>query len=126
MLITHFVVVLALNFGSQLGWTWRAEILDEALHVVTLQGMASFILIGAFCLGWYFVLQRMQRVCWVVLSLAGFVLLTLTLQLRMLSARPPSEAMGMILINLPVIFVVAVAIWVWGNSPLTSVSRHGR
>jgi hypothetical protein len=67
----------------------------------------------------------MQRICWVVLSLGGFVLLTLVLQLRMLSARAVSEALGMTLISLPGIFVVAMSIWVWGVSPLKPGARHG-
>ena len=36
----------------------------------------------------------------------------------MLSARPISGAMGMFLINLPVLFVIGMAISVWGTTPL--------
>jgi hypothetical protein len=125
MLITHCVVIMVLSFGSQSGWTWRSGTFEALLRVAMLQGGACFIVVGAFHQGWRFVLRRMQRICWVVLSLGGFVLLTLVLQLRMLSARAVSEALGMTLISLPGIFVVAMSIWVWGVSPLKPGARHG-
>jgi len=127
MLITHFVMVLTLSFVFAFQqWSWRLDRLAEPLFLVTLQGVASFILVGAFCLSWHFALQRMHRIVLVVLSLGGFVLLTLAIHFLLSSAHPISEVMGMILINLPVIFVVAIAIWVWGSSPLKPLARHGR
>jgi hypothetical protein len=121
--------------GQVLGNTLAAALVTSVVGLVCLGGLANTGLMMLLLFGlpvggvllavWTWVINRMESLSGIAAALGIFVLLTFAAQSLIQQGRIQSEAVVFFLLSMPLAYVMALAIVIWGSTPLQTRSTDG-